>query len=294
MTEPAEGGIYQLGYKPYQGVRLGRGAAVVALYRDSVRSAFGLGRKPSAKIAPAVLIGLAVVPALVQVAVGALAGAVADLIEHSDYFRIVQIILALYGAAVAPEIAGRDQRNRSLALYFSRPIGRTDYALAKYAAIVTAMLAITLVPQLLLWLGRGLATEEFGTYLTEEWDVLGRILAAGLVASALIGAVAVTVAAQTPRRAFATFGIIAVFLVTLAISGILAGGIDTRETHYGIFVAPFNVIDGLSLWLFNATPPPDSPLERAGFDGAWYLAAAGAWTVVGVALLVRRYRVVGP
>ena len=36
---------------------------------------------------------------------------------------------------VAPELVGRDQRNRSLALYFSRAVSRSDYVLAKLAAL---------------------------------------------------------------------------------------------------------------------------------------------------------------
>jgi hypothetical protein len=152
-TEPAApasaGSIYDLGYRHYEGARLGRRHAIVVLYLESLRGAFGLGRSAAAKIAPAVLIFFALVPALIQMLIGALFPGETDLIRHDEYYEIVKFILGLYCAAVAPDIAGRDQRNRSLTLYFSRAIKRSDYALSKLAAMTTAMLLITLGPQLL-------------------------------------------------------------------------------------------------------------------------------------------------
>src|SRR5690606_38985936 len=123
--------IYDLGYRRYEGERLGRGQAISALYMESLRGAFGLGRSAAAKVAPAVLIGIALFPALVQLMIGALVPGDAELILASEYYSIITYVLALYAAAVAPDIAGRDQRNRSLTLYFSRAISRTDYALGK-------------------------------------------------------------------------------------------------------------------------------------------------------------------
>ena len=292
MSERPAGGIYDLGYQNYTGERLGRWAAVNALYRESLRGTFGLGRGVTAKIAPAFLIGIALSPALVQVVIGALSNDAEELIEHSEYFNVVQFLLALYCAAVAPDIAGRDQRNRSLALYFSRAISRTDYALAKYGAMVTAMLAITLVPQALLYFGNALAADDFVGYFTDEAGQIGPILVAALLVSALIGAVAVAIASQTPRRSFATFGIIVAFVLSFLISGLLVDEIDTQGTHYAVFAAPFNVVQGMTAWIFGVSAPEDSVVITANFDGSWYLLAALIWIAGGVAILIRRYRTV--
>src|SRR5690606_20540250 len=128
--------IYDLGYRRYEGARLGRRYAVLALYRESLRAAFGLGRSTGAKIGPAILIAIALVPALVQLLLGALLPVdEIELVTHPDYYSGIKFLLALYIGIVAPDVVGRDQRTRSLTLYFTRAITRWDYALGKLAAM---------------------------------------------------------------------------------------------------------------------------------------------------------------
>ena len=137
------GSIYDLGYQAYDGPRLGRRSAVLALFAQTVRSCFGIGRGGRAKIAPLVLAGLAILPAVLAVGFAALAsqagaagGELGDAspITYASYHGIVGILIMLFCAAQAPELFGRDQRYGVLPLYFSRVLTRPDYALAKLAA----------------------------------------------------------------------------------------------------------------------------------------------------------------
>ena len=291
MTEPAAGSIYDLGYRRYEGVRAGRRRAWWALYVDSLRAAFGLGRGAAAKIAPAILIGLALMPAIVQLAIGALVSADVELITHDDYYNLVKFLLALYCAVLAPDIVGRDQRSRSLVLYFARAISRVDYALAKYAAMFTAMLAITLVPQLLLFFGNALATPDFQDYLKEDWDQFLPIVATSALGAALISSVGLAIAAQTPRRAFATVGIIIAFVFTFVLAGLMVSELASDITRVTIFASPFSLIEGFTAWIFRVAPSDsDSFVLRAGYPLAAYAAAGVAVTVAGLGLLVLRYQ----
>ena len=61
--------------------------------------------------------------------------------------------MIIFIAAQAPELVSRDLRSRVLPLYFSRPLRRLDYPLAKLAAFVPACLALLEIPLLLLYLG---------------------------------------------------------------------------------------------------------------------------------------------
>ena len=45
----AEGTVYDLGYAPHEGPRLGRRAAIRAMFVDGTRRALGLRRKPATK-----------------------------------------------------------------------------------------------------------------------------------------------------------------------------------------------------------------------------------------------------
>ncbi|HTI30486.1 MAG TPA: ABC transporter permease, partial [Methylomirabilota bacterium] len=50
--ESATGAIYDLGYRGYDGPRLGRRAAFATLFWASLRACFGLGRSGRSKVVP--------------------------------------------------------------------------------------------------------------------------------------------------------------------------------------------------------------------------------------------------
>ena len=60
------GVIHDLGYRRYEGQRLGRPAIIRALYWHSLRSAFGIGRGARAKIVPIFTFILMCLPAIVN------------------------------------------------------------------------------------------------------------------------------------------------------------------------------------------------------------------------------------
>src|SRR5690606_6032086 len=174
------------------------------LYRERLRAAFGLGRSTGAKIGPAILITIALFPAVVQLIIGALLPFdELELVRHDDYYNGVKFVLALYVGVVAPDVVGRDQRTRTLTLYFTRAITRRDYAVGKLAAMTTAMLAITLIPQLLLFVGNALASDDFAGHASANWDLIFPIVGSALFGSWLIASIGTFIAAQTPTRAFA-------------------------------------------------------------------------------------------
>src|SRR6266540_4073794 len=134
------GSIYDLGYQGYEGPRLGRPAAIRALFWHTVRSCYGIGRGGRAKIAPFALAALALLPAIVGVGIAALAkqtGDVGQLVEsaspirYATYHGLISTLVMLFCAVQAPELLGRDQRFGVLPVYFSRALARLDYAVAK-------------------------------------------------------------------------------------------------------------------------------------------------------------------
>ena len=57
------GAVFDLGYKPYEGQRLGRSGAIRTIIKDGVRRVLGLRRKARKKIYPWSMVGLAILPA---------------------------------------------------------------------------------------------------------------------------------------------------------------------------------------------------------------------------------------
>ncbi len=296
MSERATGSIYDLGYRRYEGLRLGRREATLSLYVHGLRAAFGLGRRTRSKMFP---MGLGLVAALP--AIGYLMAAafididISDAIRAEDYFSSVFFFppaaLMLFLAAVAPELLGRDQRYATLPLYFSRALSRREYALARYAAMATALLALTLGPQALLFLGNALVVDSFGGYFQDEWRQVGPIIGSSILISLFFAAIGMVISAQSPRRAFATVGVIAPFIFLPIISGILVNTLDNFIGRLGVFLNPFFVIDGFTYWFFDAAPDfgDGHPLLEADFAGGWYFFFALVVTALGVALLLRHY-----
>ena len=294
MADATAGTIYDVGYQRYQGVRLGRRHAIWALYIHSLRGVFGIGRSLSSKVGPMGLAVIAVVPAIFQLGIASIAPAEVEVIRPEDYYNVIEIVLAVFCAVVAPELVGRDQRTRTLSLYFSRALRREDYALAKFAALMTGMLAITVIPQVIMFVGNGLAANDFGDYLNDHWTDLPAILGSAILLSGLIAGIGLVIAAQMPRRAYSTVAIIAAFLLTSIIAGSVFEAADQNVGRFALLLSPFHVVRGLTLWFFDASTDPGSQLAEARFSGVAYAIDATLVTLLMLALLFRRYEKISP
>jgi ABC-2 type transport system permease protein len=288
------GSIFDLGYQAYEGPRLGRRSAVFALFAQTVRACFGIGRGGRAKIAPFTLAALAVLPALLAVGITALAaqagrGAIDGVpIRYETYHGIVGLLIMLFCAAQAPELFGRDQRYGVLPLYFSRVLTRTDYALAKVGGLVVALLIVELAPYVILFVGRVLVATDPVTGLRTEIGAVPQFLAQGLLVAGLLGGLAGLVAAWTPRRAYATAAIIALFIIPPIIVALIGGLTSQDLARIAIFFSPSDILDGTNATIFNSIA--DSAVVAATDLPGWtYVAAAIVAGAGSIVLTIRHY-----
>ncbi len=293
LAGSATGSIYDLGYRRYDGPRLGRRYAVEALFVYSLRAVFGLGRSARAKIAPLVLGGLIALPAVVSVGFGALAGNQGSRfnpITLEGYLPFAQTLLVFFVAAQAPELLVRDQRHHVLTLYFSRALERTDYVLAKYLALLAGIGLVLALPQVILLVGMLFATpnlaDGMATVLPLVWRVAGRTI----VISALFAGIGLVASAFTVRRAFAAGTIIAVFLVTSGVVTVLVNRVGLRGPLTLIALAdPFALMDGVSALLFGVEPNMPA-IVRTHLPVGLFAATAVAVAVASLGIVVLRYR----
>jgi ABC-2 type transport system permease protein len=292
-SEQAEGSIYDLGYRKYEGVRLGRRQAITSLYIQTLRGAFGLGRHHTSKIIPFALAAITVIPAVVYLGGAALVsnatGEVSDfeIVRASEYYGFVVWPLALFVAAVAPEAVGRDQRNRTLSLYFSRALLREDYVFAKVLSVMTAVFLLALVPQALLFIGNALVDDDAASYLRENWKEVGQIIGSGALLALFMASVALSIGCMTSRWPLASGAIIAYFAITLVMGGALAETFSDGPTRYFLLVSGFHVIRGSTLWIFGE-PGVERDEWLGGLSLGFYVLAA--IVIIGLALLVLRRR----
>lgn len=154
--------IHNIGYRAYDGPRLGRSYARRSLYSQSLRGSFGLGRSVKSKVLPMLLFGVMCMVALITVAVAMVApDATKLMMKYTDFAIYLQAVIGLFIASQAPQSVSRDLRFKSVPLYFSRPIERADYVVAKYAAMASALFILTVTPLLVMYVGALLAKFDF-------------------------------------------------------------------------------------------------------------------------------------
>ena len=296
------GVIHDLGYRRYDGPRLGRAQIGRALAWHSLRSAFGIGRGIKAKIVPMITFVIMCLPAVVNAVAVALSTPHARAIPYDTYLPGLRVlVMTVFIAVQAPELVSRDLRNHILPLYFARPVRRPDYPLAKLAAFTAACLIMIEIPELLLYLGT-IIQAHGGSAIWAETRALIPGLLVGLMWAVVLAAIGLALASFSGRRAYAT-GTIAIFFFlswTLAglLGSILAHGTGPGLTagapagvHLAGLISPFTVLDGVREWLGGSTSRgivPD-PGHYGPAYGLMLLVFLGA----GAGALIARYRKAG-
>ncbi|HYW32329.1 MAG TPA: hypothetical protein VE869_12530 [Gemmatimonas sp.] len=210
-----ESTIHDLGYRRYEGTRVGAAGAWRALFRQGFRAMFGLGRPAKAKAVAAFVCAASTLPMLGQVSAASLSQGMMK-ITVGGFVAPNIILFALFVAAQAPEVLSRDQQHRVLPLILTRDVTRFSYASARFCAILAALLLVALCPLMLYFLGEiGISADPAKQFSETGWKFFP-VLAQAALTSAAIGGLGAALASWTPRRAFATAAIIGVFLVTTA------------------------------------------------------------------------------
>jgi ABC-2 type transport system permease protein len=309
-TTAAASVIHDLGYRRYDGPRLGRAQIIKALAWHSFRSAFGFGRGAKAKIVPLIALTVLCLPAAVNAF--AMSRGNPRLLDYDTYAPALRdLVMTVFVAVQAPELVSRDLRSRVLPLYFARPIETIDYPLAKFLAFTAACLVMLEVPLLLLY-GGTIANVHGGAAVWAQTRALIPGLLVGLMWAVVLAAISLFLASLTGRRAFATGAVAIVLLLTFTLAEILLQvesqnlvqvkvgpggqpvgsapllpGPSVAEKISGLF-SPFTLFDGVRMWL-GGTNPADGVPNPGGF-GPVYALVLVAVLALCLAGLVARYR----
>jgi ABC-2 type transport system permease protein len=292
MSEQAATGvIHDLGYRGYDGPRLGRVQIIKALTWHSFRSAWGIGRGVKAKIVPALALVVICLPAFVNAF--AVARGNDRLFGYDVYSPTLRtLVVTIFLAAQAPELVSRDIRSRVLPLYFSRPLRRLDYPLAKFIALTGALLVLIELPLIIMYVGTiASAKNSHGVWAETRAFIPG--LGMGLVWAVLMAAIALVLASASGRRAYAT-GIVAIALfLTWTLAELLInteGGFTatTAPAQLVGLLSPYTVIDGVRIWLGGTNQGMDP--TSLGHYGPLYGLVALVMLAASLGGLAARYR----
>jgi ABC-2 type transport system permease protein len=299
MTTGQMGAIHDIGYRHYDGPRLGTPYIARALFVHSLRGAFGLGRSTKTKVMPLLLLAVMVVPALLIAAIAVVTGDDKLPLEYTAYAFNLQIIVSVFVASQAPQMVSRDLRFRVVALYFSRPLSRLAYVEAKLLAMSAAVFVLLAIPLILLYGGALLAQMSF-------WDNTRGVLVAlagAVIFAVVLASISLVIAAFTPRRGLGVAAVVAVLLVLAGVGGTIRGIAESQGSHdvvngvvqdpsvagYAGLISPFTLVDGVQTWAFRAKSSIDMP-PPGTTGGIVFVLVTIAIVAACFGLLTLRYR----
>ncbi len=150
-------------------------------------------------------------------------------------------------------------------LYFSRPLSRGDYVLAKFAAMASALFVLMAVPLLVLY--GGAAAEQAAVLDPDQGRPAGGWSAPSCSPSCSPASGCV-IASITPRRGFGVAAIIAVLIVASLVVDHLAWAIThdaghlTQSGYFGA-IAPYTLVDGVAGLALRRRADPAGRSARA-------------------------------
>lgn len=281
--------IYDIGYRHYRGPRLGQWYGVRTLLVNSLLGAYGIRRSAKSKVMPMLMFGCATLPALVVGIVVNVTHASSLPLAYTAYTPALWLVISIFVAGQAPQTVSKDLRFRSVVLYFSRPLERGRYVLAKVGAMTAALFALIAIPLTVMYVSALLAQ-------LPAWKQTRDYLAglAGAVLFALVLAlIGLVVAAFTPRRGLGVAAVVSVLVLAGGV-GLIVQGVSKESGHqtlagYAGMINPFSLVDGVQVWLLHAESsavvgPP------GGAGGAVFAAVTAALVAACYGLLSWRYR----
>jgi ABC-2 type transport system permease protein len=285
--------IFDLGYQGYDGERTSRWRRRRAIWRDGVRISLGLGRGIVGKVAPWVLIALALAPARCWSC------------SPRSWARSRRTPMTSSCPRMPSTTSSRSSRWLSsppssrrcssvptgkdgvLSLYAARPITPTDYVASRWLGFFTVAATVATIPEAVLFVWNLLDAHDTGSWIRDNWDVVPRFLASGLAVSVVLTTLALFVASFTNRRAYAAIGTVAVLFIGGAVGGIAHDNFDgTLSKALSEADVLRSLIDTVH-WLFG---DEIEPTYAPGWVSALWL--AGLTVVLAVWLLRRTERMV--
>lgn len=288
------GVVYDLGYKPHDGPRLGRSGAITAMLKDGLRRSFGIRRKARKKVYPWFLVILAFVPAAVFVGLAFVLDSFAPDADspfggHAQYIGLVGTVIILFVASAAPNLLIPDREDGVLSVYSSRPLTAWDYILGRVGALVAVACAFFLLPNLILYVGlAALDSAGLAAALVDNLDDLAKVLVTMVAYVVGYGAPALLISTYAKRIGPAAGTYLAVIFISPGFAEMFKS-LDFTGARFGTLIAVLQHPEVIRNWVFDEAQG-SVPMSAVGFEpwvSVMFIALVGGATMY---LMARRYR----
>ncbi len=291
-----QGAVFDLGYQPHEGPRLGRRGAILATLRDGLRRILGLRRKARKKIMPWLLFGIALLPVIAIVGLSFFtstvlgeAGPENPFAGHPNIFTLTTSVFLIFTALAGPELLIPDRVEGVLSVYASRPMRISDYLGARAGALAVAAGGFLVLPQLVLYIGlASLHPDGWFSGLTANLSDIPKILLASLFYLLAYGAPAFLISMFAKRLGPAWGVYLAVMILSTAFAVAISeatAGIGRWAALAALSINPDIVMD----WIFGQTTVREG-ISSAGFSPMWSVGVILGIAIVTWIVGLRRYR----
>lgn len=281
------GEVFDRGYAHYDGERLGRRQAFRSLIGYSIKRALGLRKNWTAKVLPFLLYTAAIIPLIVMIGISAIIPD-SGFASYSGYMASIFTIVGICVATAAPEMLCVDRHERTLPLYFSRAISRFDYVLAKVVAMTVLTMTLSVVPAIVLWLGRQLVAESPWRAIRDNVGDLWRVILLGSLIALTLGTLGLVISSITDRKGVAVTIIVIGFILFTSVAQIGMELLDDYDwSRYFILASGVDTFQGVSDHLFDDVRNPN--VERANLSLRFYITYCLGLVVAGIAFMRWRY-----
>jgi hypothetical protein len=135
---------------------------------------------------------------------------------HTSMTIFGVLVMAWFGAGAIAE----DRRLGAHLLYFTRPLSRLDYLIAKFLLVVTFGALVTILPSLVICAIAVLASPEW-SFLDQEGWIIPRSILFGALNVTVIASLVLAVSSLASRKTYALAGFFGYFMLSGALSGLL-------------------------------------------------------------------------
>jgi ABC-2 type transport system permease protein len=288
------GAVFDLGYKPYTGTRLGRSGAIRAMVKDGMRRVMGIRRKARKKVYPWILVAIATLPAIVFVGLAFFMNTFSPEADspfggHAEYLGLSGAIVLLFVALAAPELLISDREQGVLSVYSSRPMTAWDYIAARAGALVAVVASFVLVPNLMMYFGfAALDSRGLGSALVGNVGDLVKVVAATAAYIVGYGAPALLISTYAKRTGPAAGIYLAIMFGSAGFASAFQN-VNFTGARYGTLLSFLQHPEVIRSWVFDQAQTA-APIE-AGFEPWASLLVIIGVAVITTVLMYRRYRV---
>ncbi len=166
----------------------------------------------------------------------------------SFYFAV------LFAAFVGGKLLSQSFADRTIVLYLTKPVSRTDFLLTRFGVVALTISLVTLIPVVVLYFSMiAMTYKDLGWFVRNFW-VFGSVVGFGILMVVTFSNISLAFSCTTKKVYWAMASVIVFLTLTEALSGIIN---EMTQSDYGILITVWANLEVLGHIFFQLDSPYD-------------------------------------